>query len=244
MAVTAENPAPYAPASAIIEIISRYRNRGLATPITGDVLGRAGVSDSLIPRTMQALQTLELVGPDGAPTETLEGLRRAKEADFQPQMAAWLQSVYADVFAFVNPADDEVHIRDAFRTYQPIGQQPRMVSLFTALCRAAGLRSGEQTKESRSRPAARKSSVSTTVARREKQPPARQQQNPAIAGGSGGLPPVIAGLLTTLPIESGEWTKAERAKFLKAFEAMLDYSFEVLERPLNASAQDDDDSLA
>ena len=67
MAVTADSSAPYAPASAIIELIDKYRNRGLPSTITGEVLGKAGVSDSLIPRTLQALQTLELINDQGAP---------------------------------------------------------------------------------------------------------------------------------------------------------------------------------
>ncbi len=60
MAVTQEKPAPYAPASAILDIVSRYRNRGLVFPVNADVLARVGISDSLIPRTLQALQVLDL----------------------------------------------------------------------------------------------------------------------------------------------------------------------------------------
>ena len=64
MAVTADRPAPYAPIKAILGIIDRYRNRGMASPISADVLARAGISDSLISRTLQALVTLDLINED------------------------------------------------------------------------------------------------------------------------------------------------------------------------------------
>lgn len=55
MPVTVDQPAPYAPASAILDLIERHRNKGLPAMVDADALGRAGVSDSLIPRTLQAL---------------------------------------------------------------------------------------------------------------------------------------------------------------------------------------------
>lgn len=180
---------------------------------------------------MQALQTLELVDVDGRPTEALEQLRRAKEADFQGQLATWIQSVYADVLSFVEPGGDETDIRDAFRSYNPVGQQPRMVALFMGLCRAAGLRSSEQTRESRPRPTARKSSAATvTSPRREKAAIAKG----AVRETASGIPPALSGLLNSLPIESGEWTKAERDKFLRTFEAVLDFCFTIGESAKSA----------
>ena len=49
-----------ATARAILDLIERYRERGLTSPINADVLARAGIPTSLIPRTVQALQTLDL----------------------------------------------------------------------------------------------------------------------------------------------------------------------------------------
>ncbi len=89
---------------------------------------------------MQALQTLDLFKENGNPTETLEGIRLAPEAEYKKRLEDWIKGAYADVFAFVDPAvDDDTRIRDAFRNYQPIAQQPRMVTLFKGLCAAAGL---------------------------------------------------------------------------------------------------------
>src|SRR5437868_3238699 len=73
MPVTADRPAPYATAGAILDFIDRYRNRGVPSPIDGDVLARAGVAHTLIARTLQALHTLDLIDPKtGTPTQTLE----------------------------------------------------------------------------------------------------------------------------------------------------------------------------
>ena len=132
------NPVPYAPASAVLEIISRRRHRGLPIPINADVLSRASVSASLIPRTLQALQVLDLIDGDGNPTAIFEAIRTAPEAEYQRRLEDWLEGTYAEVFTFVDPAkDDEVRIRDAFRSYNPAGQQERMVTLFVGLCTAA-----------------------------------------------------------------------------------------------------------
>lgn len=226
MAVTSNNPGPYAPTSAISEIIDRYRKRGLAKPFTGEVLARAGVSDSLVPRTLQALQALELIDEDGNPTETMEALRRAPEPEFQNQLKAWISSVYADVLSFVNASDDETAIRDAFRSYNPVGQQSRMVSLFIGLCRLAGMRNDEQSTAS-ARPKARRAGVqgAGVVKRRGTTVTAKQASVPQPAG----IPAPIAGLLTKLPPEHGTWTQAERDKFESAFKALLDFSFTISE---------------
>lgn len=138
--VSASAPAPYAPAAAILEVIRRHRSRGLAS-VNAEVLARGSiVSDSLIPRTLQTLKTLDLIDDDGQPTETFEGLRLAPEAEFASRIGQWLNVAYADVVKHVDPdTADETALRDAFRTYTPIGQQPRMVSLFVGLYAAAGI---------------------------------------------------------------------------------------------------------
>ena len=202
MPVSSNNPAPYAPASAILDVIDRYRNRGLTKPFTPDVLGRAGVSSSLIPRTIQALASLDLIGDDGNPTETLENLRRVPEAEFKPQLAAWIRSAYADVMSFIDPGDDEVAIRDAFRSYNPVGQQARMVSLFMGLCRAADMRSDDSS-TANARPRARKATTTTAG------PASRTRPVVAPSAAAQGLPPAISGLLSSLPSD-GEWTAGDR----------------------------------
>jgi hypothetical protein len=143
--VTSDKPAPYAPASSIVDLIERYRNRGLPSPVNADVLLRAGISQSLVSRTLYALQVLDLIDEQGAPTKTFEGIRLAPEAEYKQRLSEWLQGAYADVLKFVDPtADDETKVRDAFRSYQPMGQQSRMITLFLGLLAAAGMTAERQ----------------------------------------------------------------------------------------------------
>src|SRR5690349_12129895 len=98
--------APYAPAATVLSVIDRARQRGLPPTVTKDVLMRAGVSESLIPRTLQSLQLLELINDDGTWTPNLETLRRAPESELQSTLAEIVRSVYADVFQYVDPSKD------------------------------------------------------------------------------------------------------------------------------------------
>lgn len=223
VAVTQEKPAPYAPASAILDIVSRYRNRGLVFPVNADVLARVGISDSLIPRTLQALQVLDLFNKEGNPTDTLEGIRLAPEVEYKTRLADWLKAAYADVFSFVDPSKDgPERIRDAFRAYNPIGQQDRMVTLFTGLCAAAGLITEKPARAAPSSASQRGGIIERTM-RSVSQKSLRQ--NPA--NPSPTLPPALAGLLASLPPNGQSWTAVRRKKFLTTFESVVDFCFPI-----------------
>ena len=224
MAVTTETSAPYAPASAIISLIERHRNRGLPSPVNADVLERAGVSHTLIPRTMQALQVLDLIGEDGAITDTFEGIRRVPESEYRQRLAEWLRATYADVFKFVDPmTDDEMAVRDAFRSYRPVGQQSRMVGLFLALCGAAGI---VDEKPTAPRPHARRTTT-TSVSPSPRVTPKKPTKGTKHAGGH--LPAALAGLLESLPSEGDGWSKSRRDGFYATFGTVLDFCFPITE---------------
>jgi hypothetical protein len=221
MPIQTNGIAPYAPAAAILSVIDRARERGLPTPVTKDVLMRAGVSESLIPRTLQALQLLELINEDGTWTQNLETLRRAPEAELRATMAEIIRSVYADLFQYVDPAkDDATRIRDAFRSYTPHGQQDRMVSLFVGLCHRAGIIAADS-------PAKTVAREPRVVRRPTALKPANKSRASTVppSGAQATLPAPLAGLLGTLP-EDG-WTKHNRDRFIGAFTAMLDYCIPV-----------------
>ncbi|MCH8863298.1 MAG: DUF5343 domain-containing protein [Proteobacteria bacterium] len=211
MPVTADEPAPYAPPSIILSLIVRHRGHGLPFPVNSEVLGRAGVSESLIPRTLQALQALDLIDKDGKPTETFEGIRLAQKGEYKQRLGEWLYATYADVMSFVDPSkDDETKVRDAFRSYIPVGQQTRMVTLFLGLCAAAGLFPEKPAQPRQSRPA----------------PPTRAKRNAPkklAKSGSSDIPPPLAGLLASLPPEGQGWTQGQRDKFVNTFGAVLDF---------------------
>src|SRR6476660_6391417 len=101
MAVTKDKSAPYAPAKTILDLINRYRQRGLPIPIDAETLARASVPETLIPRILQTLRVLDLINEGGQPTPTFEGIRLAPEAEYQKRLEDWLRGTYADIFSFV-----------------------------------------------------------------------------------------------------------------------------------------------
>jgi hypothetical protein len=231
MAVQTGGKAPYAPPSAVLEIIRRYRDAGLMTPFTPDVLMRAGVSESLAPRTLQALQLLDLVDEkSGEPTSQFEAIRRATTDDFPGTLAETLRSAYAEVFQFVDPTrDNQQRIEDAFREYQPAGQRRRMVTLFLGLCQEAGIIEDGPTARAprprrregtRSQPRAGSPVSRTATGAKGRQP---------VTGGANGLPPALGGLLAQLPEGSQGWTQHRRDAFLRTFQAVLDFCVPIVE---------------
>lgn len=259
MPVTADQAAPYAPSTAVMALIERHRTKGLPSPVDADVLARAGISASLIARTLQALQSLDLIDEDGKHTAVLEGLRLAPEAEYKQRLAEWLSAAYADALQYVDPAtDDETKVRDAFRSYKPIGQQSRMVTLFMGLFGAAGIAPERQRTPTRK-------SGSTQSAPRTR---ALQNPKPGTHGGGGGggaagsgtrvrlsggasdlaiaeLPPPILGMLASLPTAGGSWTKADRDRFMMTFGAVIDFSFPVAPagKPMRQQADTEDDEV-
>ncbi|MGH7116913.1 MAG: DUF5343 domain-containing protein [Stellaceae bacterium] len=203
----------------------------LPTPLNPDVLARAGISASLIPRTLQAVQALGLIDENGTPSATLEGVRLAPEAEYKQRIADWLRAAYADALQFVNPAmATESQIRDAFRNYNPIGQQDRMVMLFTGLFREAGL-GPERQRTGSAKPAA------TRTTTRPKAPPGSRGSSapPANGGIDDGkqLPTPIAGLLSSSPANGTGWSRTTRNSFIKTFEAVLDFCIPIVEEAAN-----------
>ena len=241
MSVTMDQPAPYAPASVILELIERHRNKGLPSAVDADVLLRAGVSDSLVSRTLQAMKTLDLLTEDGKPSEVFEGIRLAPTAEYQQRLTEWLNTAYADALIFIDPAtDDEVAIRDAFRHYQPTGQQSRMVSLFVGLFTAAGVMPQKEKVAKTTRKARAPSTSSKTARVRERCQEAKQSTHQSQEGGDG-PPPAIAGLIATLPKAGGFWTKGRRDQFLAILEAVLDYTFRIGEPPATETETEHDE---
>jgi hypothetical protein len=186
---------------------------------------------------LQAIKTLDLVTDDGQPTATFEAIRLAPQTEYQKCLGDWLKGTYADVFAFVDPSkDDPIRIRDAFRSYQPVGQQPRMVALFQGLCVEAGLMKEPQpatSSPSGSAPRLIRRPVIQSLKRSDPKPSAPTP--PTL-----GVPPALAGLMASLPSQEGGWTKKERDKFLSTFEAVLDFCYPVVERkptPINEAAE-------
>jgi hypothetical protein len=121
--------------------------------------------------------------------------------------------------------DDETRIRDAFRSYQPLAQQARMVTLFRGLCTAAGLVAEKPVRVGRPvTPPQQRATVRRIVAERFKGAPRHPPRS-----ATSELPAPLAGLLASLPADGG-WTKTERAKFITTFTTVLDFCIPVVEK--------------
>jgi hypothetical protein len=212
----------------VLALIRSYRERGLQTPFNAEVLGKAGVTESLVPRTLNSLRGLELIDEAGEPTAALLALRKASSADFAAKLADVVRGVYAEVFQFVDPAkDDVVRVGDAFRDFEPLGQRARMVTLFLGLSEAAGIipeGTVRKAAPSSTRPkvAPRNSAIRSPAASGKRGPSVGPTANVRTAEG-GFIPPALMGLLASLPIDGGGWTQDRRDKFVKTFESVLDF---------------------
>jgi hypothetical protein len=174
--------APYAPSTSILEFMDRNRNGSLPSPVTLQTLERLGISESLRPRTLQALKLLDFIGDDGALTEQFLELRKASTPDYPLKVAEMLRASYAEVFAVVDPSGATYdQVTDAFRGLAPDGQRDRMVSLFLALLAFTG--------QWENLPAARKRAIVVRPSReasgsRPNKPAAKRiMKTPAPAGG-------------------------------------------------------------
>ena len=248
MALQAGSAAPYAPPATMIEVIDRYRDRGLTLPITTEVLERAGVPESLSQRTLQALRLLNFIDAEGNPSSELERLSRAPEGEWQQGLQEMLTAAYGEVFKFVDLSKDGIdRVRDAFRPFNPRGQQERMVTLFLGLCEWAGM-DVTAAAASRKKPGgvadangkvkARPARRSPTVVKTDKHPPQRQRAQGSTAGASD-LPPGLVGLLQEVPRDGKGWTEDTRDRFIDAFTAVLNFTVPL--RPIGLEDLTDDD---
>jgi len=131
---------PYAATANVLAVIERCRTRNLPETLTHDFLGLTGIPEVVYGRVWQALKFLDLVHDDGRPTDHLQALAKAPDAELPQVLAACIREAYREDFDRVDPErDGQTVIIDAFRRYQPRSQTSRMVMLFLGLCRAGGI---------------------------------------------------------------------------------------------------------
>jgi hypothetical protein len=228
MPIRTGEAAPDAPPATVLQVVNSLRDRGLTIPITSDVLLRAGISDSLVPRTLRSLIGLELIEEDGRLTNAMEQLRRTPSSDFKARLAEHVRGVYEEVFQFTDPStDDSKRIADAFRAYEPIGQRSRMVTLFLGLCEAAGI-VPEGTARKSATPVNNHTSKKL-LQKRQTERPTKKAESVAVpsTAGLGAVPSAMKGYLESLPSPSVGWTQESRDRWLRLFGDALDFAIPI-----------------
>jgi hypothetical protein len=228
MGINQDGPAPYAPPSAVLAVLDFDRKRGLPPPVTADTIERVGVSAALAPRTIQALRLLDLIADDGMPTQAMLGLRKASSTDYPKRLTEVLQTVYAEVFKFVDPREDgQERVRDAFRRFTPIGMQERMATLFLGLCAAAEII--DEAPRGRGRPPKIQGQAKPQKQRTPKSYTSPKVDPPEIPEQPlrNGQPAFVTMLLDALPEPGSVWTLDERQKWTSAALAAFDLNYKV-----------------
>ena len=223
--------APYAAPKNVFDVIERYRHRGLRTPFTLELMLQVGVPEGASHRTLQALRLLDLITEEGQPTEALDDLKRAGEAEYAPRLAEIVRAAYDAVFSVVDPAPDTpVAVRDAFRFYKPDSQQERMVTLFLALCEESGITERGPRRRGRAKKVApagtRIFPPRVEAVRTLRTPTVAPTPTAAAPPQRVGLHPILVGVLQELP-ETSRWTVAKRDRWLAAVTSAVDLLYAV-----------------
>lgn len=167
--------APYTSVSAATTAIDAFRDTGMATPITTDVLIRAGVPETIARRTLTSLVELDLIDDTGNPSPTFEAFRTIRDDDeYRQHVQDWLREVYADILRYADPSTDpHDKVQGAFRGYEPGGQRPSMAALLVGLWQYAGLPVPENSPAKSTRSSKPTTKRSTSTKRSQSAPDSR-----------------------------------------------------------------------
>lgn len=227
--------APYAPINHVLNVIRRFRERGLPNPLTLQELERVGVPPSNAPRTLAALRFVGLINDEGERTSEFERIGRASTEEYPGVLDEIVKAAYAPVFTVVDPAENsDIEIQDAFRHYQPQTQRGRMVSLFLGLCREAGIVPGgplqRRTRRRRTIAGTQPSATGTLTDRPEPVGVHAEVPEPTVTQTEAGIDfRLVSALMQQLP-KDGKWTKAKRDKWVEAVSASIDLLTDIIEK--------------
>lgn len=234
---TKENFAPYAPTKAVIDVVRRYRERGLPDPLTATDLERVGVPMTMTGLTLKALVFLQLVDEGGNRCEAFESIRRASTNEYPEIFAEIIRKAYLPIFTIIDPAqDDEIAIADAFRRYDPANQRQKMIRLFRGLCEEAGI---IQPREKRRQVSVRKQQPKPSKGKVETAQPKssatqnlsdikKEEESQSIQGDIATDYRLISAVIQQLPRER-YWTSEKRKLWLDAMTSSIDLIIEVRE---------------
>lgn len=239
MTETTTQHAPYAPASAVLDVIRRSRDRGLPEPVSLATLEQIGISHGNASRTLQALRFLGLFDDEGRHTDSFNRLRRATTEEYPNTLAEIVRAAYNSIFQIVDPAQDELtSIDDAFRGYAPPSQRDRMVKLFMGLSHEAGLvpeeklpnkqprtRRQQSTKRPTTQPG-KQGRASTKEEPRHEEP--QHEESRYEAEDTATDYRLVGVLIQQLP-KDGRWTKKRRDLWMQTMTSAVDLVVEIEE---------------
>lgn len=235
--------APYAPPQNVLDVLRYVRKRKLPDVFDVNTVKSIGVPEGNVSRTLATFRFLHLIEEDGHSRDTFDRLARATDEEYPEQLAQAVREAYGTIFTYWEPAeDDNVRLNNLFRQhYNPQAQRTRMVTLFLALCREAGILIGAAAE---SRPRARRVSTPkdngakrtrdgrTAQAPVAEQPPLFPHQ-PAMSSPSAvdigeldGYYVLCWETMKRLPSDH-RWTAKQRTKWLQAIAAVVDLLVEV-----------------
>ena len=224
-----ENFVPYASAKSVIQVIKRYRERGLPDPLTLEALQQVGITASMASPTYRALLFLGLVDEAGAKTPAFESIRRATSDEYPLVLADAIRGAYSEIFIIADPAkDDASTIADAFRKYDPTSQRGKMVNLFVGLCEEAGIT--EPKTKRRTRGPATNTRVPRTTAAPAVDAVVLRNEDAAEFDFR-----LVSSIVQQLP-KNGQWTSDKRQRWLDAMTSAIDLLIDVQEEPVAINA--------
>lgn len=218
---------PYPPPSNVVSLLHRLRSRNLPDRVDAEYLRDAGISDSLINRSLFALRFLGLIEPNDFPTAALRAIATSTDEEYREILAKLIREAYAEVFASVDPAEDPPdRIVNVFRRYSPASQRERMVSFFLSMCREAGIPTLEISRQ-------RTGSVARAGSSKTRKSTGKVAKSPtkSLMGSDEGISP-IAGvpahlelLIRALPPAGQSMSAARRTQWLKMAEGVLAFTY-------------------
>jgi hypothetical protein len=223
---------PYAPAKPVLDIIQRFRERGLPDVLSRQELHRLGAAEGNSDRIQKTFQFLDLIDQSGKRTLLFDRLGKASTTEYESVLAEVVRAGYAPILAIVDPkVDTDIAINDAFRHYEPAGQRKQMVVLFLALCREAGLAKPVGTER---HPSTRKEGTVPVQVRTTPRRTATTVERVKDTGSADEQPGsdyrLLSALIQQLPKDS-KWTQARRDRWIQAFTANIDLLVEVGNEP-------------
>ena len=134
------NRRPYGPYAHLEAFLERIRARNLPGVVDTDFLNLVQIPRDRQGLLKEALEFLNLVDEEGAPTAVLKQYAGTTEEEAQGVMQEALTTAYANDFEQIDPTkDSQADIRNWFQRYEPRSATGKMVTFYLGACRAAGI---------------------------------------------------------------------------------------------------------